>query len=55
MKRPHGEGSADKKAKRNYKLISDPALKGGHEKLYRFDGDLPEVWARACHQKDWTG
>ena len=43
IKRPVGESSCDKKGRRNYKLIIDPALKQGPEKVYRFDGDLPEV------------
>ena len=29
--------------RRNWKLISDPALGKGPEKIYRFDGLIPEV------------
>ena len=41
MRPIHGE-QVEKK-KRNYKLIIDPALKKGPEKVYRYDGVVPGV------------
>ena len=29
--------------RRNYKLLIDPAIKKGHQKIYRFDGVFPGV------------
>ena len=45
MKRQLGDALADKKARRNYKLVLDPVLKqgAGPDKIYRFDGVLPGV------------
>lgn len=37
---PHGKNT---KSKRNYKLLIDPAIKKGHQKIYRFDGTFPGV------------
>lgn len=36
------------KKKRDYKLIVDPALKQGPEKVYRYDGIVPGVSFRNC-------
>lgn len=42
MRPIHADHQAEKK-KRNYKLIIDPALKKGPEKVYRYDGVVPGV------------
>ena len=33
----------DKKQRRNYKLLVDPMIRGGSQKIYRFDGIDPTV------------
>ena len=33
----------DRRKTRNYKLVLDPTLKPGSQKVYRFDGSLPGV------------
>ena len=33
----------DRRKTRNYKLVLDPNLKPGSQKVYRFDGSLPGV------------
>lgn len=33
----------DKKLRRNYKLLVDPMIRGGSQKIYRFDGIDPTV------------
>lgn len=37
-----GDGPMDKK-KKNYKLVVDPQLRQGPQKIYRFEGVLPGV------------
>ena len=33
----------DVNQRKNYKLLIDPAIKKGHQKIYRFDGVFPGV------------
>ena len=40
-----GDSHGKCKSKRNYKLLIDPAIKKGHQKIYRFDGVLSGVCA----------
>ncbi|GFS95259.1 histone-lysine N-methyltransferase SETD1B-A [Nephila pilipes] len=52
MRPVHGDPS--EKKKRNYKLIIDPALKKGPEKVYRYDGVVPglEKYYPPVHVRD---
>ena len=45
--RSGGDASVDRR-KRNYKLVLDPTLKPGSQKVYRFDGSLPGVMVTNC-------
>jgi len=45
--RSGGDASLDRR-KRNYKLVLDPTLKPGSQKVYRFDGSLPGVMVTNC-------
>lgn len=47
MARSGGDASVDRR-KRNYKLVLDPTLKPGSQKVYRFDGSLPGVIVTNC-------
>lgn len=38
-----GMDHGDKKQRRNYKLLVDPMIRGGSQKIYRFDGIDPTV------------
>lgn len=43
-----GDDAALDRRKRNYKLVLDPTLKPGSQKVYRFDGSLPGVIVTNC-------
>ena len=39
----YGGHSHDERKRRNYKLLIDPMIEPGAQKLYRFDGVTPSV------------
>ena len=48
--RHHPHHGHDERKRRNYKLLVDPTIEPGAQKLYRFDGVAPSVSHVCCNR-----